>query len=205
MQQLKKGIYRHFKGKEYRLISEALNSETKEDFIIYQDVKNEDKIWVRPKKIFLEEVEVDGKIKPRFKFLEEELVEPWEHRYKRALADYQNLLKQTTREKEEFFKYALTDFLHDLLPIYDHLKMSLIALNDDEVKNPWVEGVKHVLKQFKEVLNDRGIEEIRTLGEKFDHHTMEALEGKGEKVKQEVIPGYKLNGRVIRPAKVVVE
>lgn len=205
MKQLKKGIYRHFKGQEYRLLSEVLNSKTKEEMVVYQDIKDENKIWVRPKKMFLEEVEVKGETKPRFEFFREEEIETWEHQYKRALADYQNLLKQTAKEKEEFVRYALTDFLHDLLPVYDHLKMSLASLNGEEEKSPWVEGVRHVLKQFKEVLNNRGIEEIKTVGEKFDHHCMEALEGSGEKVKQEVIPGYKLNGRVIRPAKVIVE
>ncbi len=131
--------------------------------------------------------------------------EPWEHKYKRALADYQNLLKQNAKEREEFIKYAVSDFLQDILPVYDHLKMSLIGLNDEENKNAWVQGVKHVLKQFKDVLEARGIEEIKTVGANFDHNTMEAIDGTGEKVKQEVMPGYKLNGKVIRPAKVIVE
>lgn len=130
--------------------------------------------------------------------------ESWEHKYKRALADYQNLLRQTAREKEEFARYALSDFLYDLLPVYDHLKMSLGNLSADEAKSAWVEGVRHVLKQFQEVMKARGIEEIKTSGEPFDHETMEAVEGAGEKVKKEVMPGYKLNGRTIRPAKVIV-
>ncbi len=205
MKQLKKGIYRHYKGQEHRLLNEVLNSENKEEMIVYQDLKDESKIWVRPKKMFLEEVEIKGQAQPRFEFIGEEEKETWEHQYKRALADYQNLLKQTAKEKEEFVRYALTDFLHDLLPVYDHLKMSLNNLNGEEEKNPWVEGVRHVLKQFKEILNNRGVEEIKTKGEKFDHQTMEALEGAGERVKKEIIPGYKLNGRVIRPAKVIVE
>lgn len=131
--------------------------------------------------------------------------EPWEHKYKRALADYHNLIKQNDKDKQEFVKYAINDFLQEILPVYDHLKMSLISLSDDESKSPWVEGVKHVLKQFKDVLKNKGIEEIKTVGEKFDHNTMEAVEGKGEKVKKEIMPGYRLNGRVIRPARVIVE
>lgn len=131
--------------------------------------------------------------------------ESWEHKYKRALADYHNLLKQTTRDREEFVKYAVGDFLQDILPVYDHLKMSLAGLSEEENSNAWVQGVKHVLKQFKDILEARGIEEIKTVGEKFDHNTMDAIDGAGEKVKQEVRPGYKLNGKVIRPAKVIVE
>jgi len=48
------------------------------------------------------------------------------------------------------------------------------------------------------------VEEIKTVGEKFNHNTMEAIEGKGEKVVKELRPGYKLNGKVIIAAKVIV-
>jgi len=205
MKEIKKGIYKHYKGGQYRILNEALNSETKEPVIIYQDVKDIKKIWVRPKKMFLEEVEVEGAKRPRFEFIAEEEVDPWEYKYLRAIADYQNLLKQTAKEKVEFIRYALSDFLHNILPVYDHLKMSMQGLSAEEIKNPWAQGVGHVLKQFKEVLASHGIEEIKTIGEKFDHDTMDALDGSGEIVKQEIMPGYKLNGKVIRPAKVIVE
>jgi len=129
----------------------------------------------------------------------------YENKYLRALADYQNLLKRTAQEKNEFFQYAIANFLHDILPIYDNLKLSIGSLSETDAKSPWVEGVKHVIKQFKEALESRGITEIKTVGEKFDHNTMEALEGTGELVKKEVKSGYSLNGKVIVPAKVIVE
>jgi len=204
-QKIKRGIYRHFKGGQYRILNEVLNSETLEEAVVYQDIKNESKIWVRPKKIFLEEVEVAGIKKPRFEFFKDEEIESWEHQYKRALADYQNLLKQNIKEREEFVKFAIADFLQDILPVYDHLKMSIKGLSDTEGKNAWALGVRYVLKQFKDVLENHGVTEIKTVGENFDHDLMEALDGSGEKVKQEIMPGYKLNGRVIRPAKVIVE
>jgi len=205
MKEIKKGIYKHYKGGQYRILNEVLNSETKEPEIVYQDIKDEKKIWVRSKKMFLENLEIAGEKKPRFEFMNEEEIDPWEHKYLRAIADYQNLLKQTAKEKIEFVRYALSDFLHSILPVYDHLKMSLQGLSKEEINNPWAQGVSHVLKQFKEVLSSHGVEEIKTLGEKFDHDTMEALDGSGEIVKQEIMPGYKLNGKVIRPAKVIVE
>jgi molecular chaperone GrpE len=130
--------------------------------------------------------------------------EPFKDKYLRALADYQNLLKQTAKDREDFVKYALDDFLQNILPIYDHLKMSMSGLSEEESKNAWAIGVRHVLKQFKDVLAQHGIEEIKTVGAEFDHNTMEAVDGSGETVKQELMPGYKLNGKVIRPAKVIV-
>jgi len=205
MKEIKKGIYRHYKGGEYRILNEALNTENKEAVVVYQDLKDKNKIWVRPRSMFLEEVEIKGEKRPRFEFLRDDEIEPWEHQCKRALADYQNLLKQSAKDKEEFAKYALSDFLFDILPVYDHLKMSLFGLSEEEGKNAWAEGVRHVLKQFKEVLSARGVEEIKTKDEIFDHNIMEAIDGSGEKVKQEIMPGYKLNGKVIRPAKVIVE
>ncbi len=202
---VKKGIYLCHTGNEYRVLFTAFDTKDHQsELVIYQSI-SDGKIWVRSQSEFLGFKEINGEHKPRFTFLRTEEEEPWEHKYKRALADYQNLLKQTAKDRAEFIKYALSDFLHDILPVYDHLKMSLAGLSEEEGKNAWVEGVKHVLKQFREVLNARGVEEIKTTGEKFDHNTMEAIDGAGEIVKQEIMPGYKLNGKVIRPAKVIVE
>lgn len=204
MTSLKKGIYKHYKGTEYRILMEVKNSETKDKEIVYQDLSDASKIWVRPKAMFMEEVEVDGEMKPRFEFIREDDSEDLEHKYKLAVADYQNLLKKTAAEKTDFAKYAIADLLEDIIPVYDHLKMSLSSLPAEEENNAWVTGVKYVLKQFKDSLEARGVEEIKTVGEKFDHNTMEALEGQGEMVTKEVMPGYKLNGRLIRAAKVIV-
>jgi len=144
-----------------------------------------------------------------------------EHKYKLALADYQNLLKRTSEEKVEFAKYANEELLHEILPIYDNLKTSLNFSDEETNNNGWLEGVKYVVKQFKDTLEKLGVEEIKTKHEKFNPETMEALEGKGnpstspstssgqgsgqEKVKKEVKAGYKLNGKVIVPAKVILE
>ncbi|MFA5155032.1 MAG: nucleotide exchange factor GrpE [Patescibacteria group bacterium] len=163
-------------------------------------------IWVEPA-IALKEMNCSSTITVMLEAFAGRLEnkESWENKYLRALADYQNLLKQTAKDKEDFAKYALTDFLHNVLPVYDHLKLAMAGLGEADNQNPWAEGVRHVLKQFKDVLSQHGIEEIETVGQKFDHNTMDALDGSGDTVKQEVMPGYRLNGKVIRPAKVVVE
>lgn len=205
-EELKKGIYLCHTGNEYRVLFSALDTADHESEVVVYESLQDGQVWVRPKVEFLGFKEKDGEQKKRFTFLREESdLGSWEERYKRALADYQNLLKQTAKERQEFIRYALDDFLQNVLPVYDHLKMSLSSLPEGELKNPWVEGVGHVLKQFKEVLCQHGIEEIKTVGEKFDHQTMEAVSGSGEIVKVEVQPGYKLNGKLIRPAKVIVE
>ena len=87
--------------------------------------------------------------------------------------------------------------MEEILPVYDHLKMSVATLPEEEKKNSWVTGVTYVLKQFKDTLESHGIEEIKTIGEKFDHQTMEAIEGiDAETAKW---------GKVIREAKVKLD
>lgn len=128
----------------------------------------------------------------------------WQDKYLRALADYQNLLKRTAREKTEFVKYANQDLIQSIIPVYDNLKMSLAHIDETAEKNGWLEGIQHIIRQFKDILESLGVEEIKTVGEKFDPAAMEAIEGRGEIVKAEARPGYKLNGKVIVAAKVIV-
>ena len=66
---LKVGKYRHYKGKEYEVIGIAKHSETLEELVVYQALYGERGLWVRPIKMFLEEVEVDGKKMPRFEYV----------------------------------------------------------------------------------------------------------------------------------------
>lgn len=72
---LKLGVYEHYKGngKRYRVIGVAKHSETLEDMVVYEVLyENEiSKLWVRPLKMFLGEVEIDGKRIPRFRYVSE--------------------------------------------------------------------------------------------------------------------------------------
>ncbi len=68
---IKPGIYRHFKGNMYRVVAMARHSETMEEMVVYQALYGEMGLWVRPRSMFLETVERDGKVFPRFEFVEE--------------------------------------------------------------------------------------------------------------------------------------
>lgn len=73
MNTVPKGIYRHYKGHLYEVIdSTARHSETREDMVIYKALYGDFGIWVRPLKMFLEDVEINGKIQKRFEFIEGE-------------------------------------------------------------------------------------------------------------------------------------
>ncbi|MBI2580988.1 DUF1653 domain-containing protein [Candidatus Woesearchaeota archaeon] len=69
MTEIKIGRYRHYKGNEYEVIGVAKHSETLEELVVYRALYGEHALWVRPKKMFSETVEVDGKKVPRFKLI----------------------------------------------------------------------------------------------------------------------------------------
>lgn len=74
MRELKLGKYQHYKGTMVVVIGIAEHTETKEKFVVYNHKKEEtgeDYLWVRPLKMFLEDVVVDGKKMPRFTYFEE--------------------------------------------------------------------------------------------------------------------------------------
>jgi len=67
---LKLGKYRHYKGNEYEVIGVAKHSETLEDLVVYRALYGNFDLWVRPLAMFIEEVEIDGKIMPRFTLID---------------------------------------------------------------------------------------------------------------------------------------
>ncbi len=68
---IKPGVYRHFKGNMYRVVAMARHSETMEEMVVYQALYGEMGLWVRPRSMFLETVERDGKVFQRFEFVQE--------------------------------------------------------------------------------------------------------------------------------------
>ena len=68
---IKIGKYEHYKGGQYEVLGIAKHSETMEEFVVYKALYDEGELWVRPLKMFLEEVEFKGKKVPRFKYIGE--------------------------------------------------------------------------------------------------------------------------------------
>jgi hypothetical protein len=69
MEVIKTGKYEHYKGKQYKVIGVATHTETLEEFVVYKTLYGEGKLWVRPLKMFMEEVNFNGKKVPRFKYI----------------------------------------------------------------------------------------------------------------------------------------
>ena len=132
--------------------------------------------------------------------------------WQRALADYQNLQKETARRQQEWIKFSEQQILEEFIPVYDHFKTAFAhhpELNGDQknIKN-WIDGIGYIMKQFGEVLKAHGVEEVKTVGEKFDPNLHEAAgEEEGEesgKILKEVSGGYKMGDKVIKPARVII-
>ncbi len=129
--------------------------------------------------------------------------------WKRATADYQNLKKETEEKQKSFFNMANAALLTQILPIYDNLKKALATL-PTENNDAWAEGIKAIKNQFESFLKAYEIEEIKTVGEKFNPEFHDAVsKEKKEGVEADMIiseagPGYLIKGKVLVPAKVVV-
>jgi molecular chaperone GrpE len=126
-------------------------------------------------------------------------------KYKRALADYQNLLRQTQQERAEYLNYANAQLITQLLPLLDNLQMAYKHLQDP--------GLEMIVKQFQQTLTDEGIEEIKPKdGDHFDEHLHEALDtiatedqAKVGLIAETALVGYRYKaGQVLRHAKVKV-
>jgi len=125
--------------------------------------------------------------------------EEWKNKYLRALADYQNLEKRTRDEIGEVRKFASEVVLARLLPVVDTLKKA-----KDHIKDP---GLDLTYKELLAVLEEQGVEKIEIVGRQFNPHEMECIEvieGKNDEVVEEVLPGYRFRGKIIRVAQVKV-
>ncbi|OGE10229.1 nucleotide exchange factor GrpE [Candidatus Curtissbacteria bacterium RIFCSPLOWO2_01_FULL_42_26] len=120
---------------------------------------------------------------------------------KRTLADYQNLERRIEEERKQLSKLSSLLLIEKLLPILDNLENAQMHLSD--------EGLKIVIKQFKDILISEGLQEINAENAQFDPNFHEAVEIKegamDNKIVKILTKGYTIDGKTIRPAKVVVE
>lgn len=132
-------------------------------------------------------------------------------RYVRAVADLENFRRRTVREKEELRLFATSRVLEDLLPVWDNLGLAVAA-----AKQPGADakslagGVDMVLTQLKSALTAHGIKEISPVGLPFDANVHESISAQPSadvpegNVLTVVRTGFTLNGRLLRPASVIV-
>lgn len=152
--------------------------------------------------------EVEMEKETDWKVMAEENLNKW----KRVAADFENYKKRQAESFKDTIAFANTNLLVEILPVVDNFYASIEHIPEDQKENPWVVGIMHIQKQLEKVLEDNGVSEIQVKkGDKFDPMNHEALESKAEKKKEckdiiskVVTRGYKMGGRVIRAARVIV-
>lgn len=135
----------------------------------------------------------------------EEYLSAW----KRTAADFENYKKRREKEDRELLQFAQEVTVVKMLPTLESLEQALKQAPQNEEFQKWSEGVIKIVQQLEKVLLEMGVEKIKSVGEKFDHNLHEAVEmvesdKESGMIVEEVQSGYKLNNKVIRPAKVKV-
>lgn len=127
------------------------------------------------------------------------MVTDWKNKYLRALADYQNLEKRTREQVNEARAFASEVVLARLLSVVDTFRKA-----KEHLKDP---GLDLAFKELDAVLVEQGVQKLEVVGLPFNPHEMECIEvveGADNKVVEEVLPGYRFRGKVLRVAQVKV-
>lgn len=136
----------------------------------------------------------------------EEKVLSLDNQLKRAVADYRNLETRVSQGRSELTNYVGAELIRKILPALDHLEQALIGVSESEKQSGWYKGVELAVKELNQVLKSEGLEEIVADGQ-FDPNLHEALDtsvGEDNMVQKVLRKGYNLNGKIIRPAGVIV-
>ena len=145
----------------------------------------------------------------KVKKLEAEL-EEWKNSYTRKLAEFQNFTKRKENEVAEMRKYASEGIIVKLLDNIDNLERAVDASKESQNFDSLIEGVNMILNNLKHLLAEEGVEEIEAAGKEYDPYEHKAMitENKEELDDNVVVQvfqkGYKMKGKVVRPAMVTV-
>ena len=128
--------------------------------------------------------------------------------WQRAKADFLNYKKDEIERLKKILEYTNEDLILEILPILDNFEKAEKEISKDKENNNYLNGFLQIKLQLKSILKNKGVEELLSIGQKFDpniHDAVETINGKESgKIVEEIQKGYKLNGKVIKPAKVKV-
>jgi molecular chaperone GrpE len=178
------------------------NNITVEDTVKKEEQEKDEKI--------IEELKEENKTIDKITELQQQINE-LNDKYLRLYSEYDNYRKRTIKEKLELSKDISADILRSLLNIFDDIHRASKLIDEAQDIQSFKEGFNLIMNKFNDFLKQKGVEEIKTIDESFDTDLHEAIsnvpapseEQKG-KIIEEIQKGYKLDGKVIRFAKVIV-
>ncbi|OGZ18865.1 MAG: nucleotide exchange factor GrpE [Candidatus Nealsonbacteria bacterium RBG_13_42_11] len=130
--------------------------------------------------------------------------------WQRERADFLNYKKEEMERIAGLVVYANEGMILKILPILDNFNVAEKKLPENLKKDEHIKGLLQIKNQIQDLLKNQGLEEIKSLGEKFDpnlHEVVEEVEMKDKEpgtIIEEIQKGYKINGHLLRPAKVKV-
>lgn len=130
--------------------------------------------------------------------------------WQRARADFLNYKKDEVERIENLIAYSNEELILKILPIVDNFNLIAKKIPDNQKEDSNIKGLLQIEMQMSDFLKKYGVEEIKSIGEKFDpnlHEAVEIVESENcesGKIVDEIRKGYTINGRLLRPAKVKV-
>jgi len=130
--------------------------------------------------------------------------------YLRSVAEYQTLRNRTEKEKGEYINYGKAKILEKQINIFDVFEQAMISVRAGQDLKSIKVGLEMIYSEFTKMLKEEGVEKIECLNKPFDHNVCEALdqvetdEAEEGTVLAVYQNGYKLNGKLLRPARVKV-
>ncbi|MCX6762009.1 MAG: nucleotide exchange factor GrpE [Candidatus Moranbacteria bacterium] len=141
--------------------------------------------------------------------------------WRRCMADFENYKKRQQENQKSLGEYVKEDFMLQIIPVIDNFHSATEHIPEEQKNVPWVVGIIYIQKQLEDVLKENGVTEMDVkVGDEFDPNLHEAVtdsklrnvsestnnnEELENKIKKVVLRGYKLGGKVIRAARVIVE
>jgi molecular chaperone GrpE len=138
---------------------------------------------------------------------EREKAETYYKNWQRSAADFVNFKRRVEQERSETARLGIAAMVINILPIFDDLDRAVGSVDANLAGLNWVQGVSAIHQKFGRLLEAMGVKEIEAAGKQFDPSCHEAVgkqPGEEGKVLHVVQKGYELQGKVIRPAMVIV-
>ena len=148
--------------------------------------------------------------KDKKKDKKDQLIEELTDKYKRTFAEFDNFRKRSEKEKKAMYEIGAKDIVERILPIVDNFERGLATVPEEDMNEPFVDGMSKIYKQLMKALEDAGVKPIEAVGTEFDpnfHNAVMHVEDEelGENiVAEELQKGYMYRDTVVRHSMVKV-
>ncbi|MBP9765927.1 MAG: nucleotide exchange factor GrpE [Candidatus Pacebacteria bacterium] len=203
----------NFKNEEEMLENDVDNQRENEDDVVFEDLNSDGEVMSESQKIKNDKNKLKDKFEEKIERLEKERDE-YLKGWQRIQADYKNREKEIEEYKRDLIKFANSNLIKDLLPVFDGYDMAKNNKSQwESVDQNWRVGIEYLFSQLLKVLESNGVKVFGEEGEDYDPSIHEAVEiinlnleekDKNDKIISVIQKGYKIGEKILRPARVKV-